>query len=906
MTGCQRAAKRVTNRLWTTGDSLFQAICLGFLMVTAMVAAPVAFAQDSEPLLRPGEAYATRFSGITSDNGQVVIYPEGVVGSIVDITNPGVPPQGQHWVDEPQRMPLTAAQVGQVFGIALDDQNPPNIYLTATSAYGLHLNADKSDWMTGMWGPEGGPGTVYVLRADNGYQPEPFADIALGDRQNSGPALGNIAYDRWNKQLYVSDLETGMIHRLSADDGQDLGQFDHGTQGRTSFIDAVSGQQMSLPPVEFDPSTSAQVDECPAGNFENSPECWNFADFRRRVWGLGVRQDAATGEVRLYYAVWASQSFGNPDWKDAGDEQRNSVWSVAITQDGDFAPSSVRREFFLPDFFVDPNDIARAGYSNPVADIAFPKCAEQNVMLVAERGGIRNLGLAAENAFATPHELRVIRYELNDNGVWQPTGRYDVGFYDRAEQGAPFLRANSSGGVDFGLGYSDKVMVDPGLPNQTIWMTGDSLCSPLPNGACVNPQTGEHDDTSQVHGLQGTPFDALAELAPSAAYEGYPQDGPATAPEGPDQSYMIDLDINVDENGQPIAQEMARNDATTIGDVEIYVPCEGPPPEEQTEAPPPPETVIPPAPPETFIPPAPPVHDAIMTHRRWGSPEHSPRATHRRWGSPEHTPRATHRRWGSPEHTPRATHRRWGSPEHSPRATHRRWGSPEHTPRATHRRWGSPEHGPQATHRIKGSVVHSRWKSKQHGITPVHSRWKSKQHGITPVHKRWKSKQQGITPVHKRWKSKQQGVTPVHKRSKSKQQGITPTHKRWKSKQQGVTPVHKRSKSKQQVITPTHKRWKSKQQGVTPVHKRSKSKQQGITPTHKRSKSKQLQQGQQNKIQVHKRKQSKQLQQRQQGQQQKIQVHKRKQSKQLQQRQQGQQQKIQVHRRKLSKQQQTQ
>ena len=96
-----------------------------------------------------------------------------------------------------------------------------------------------------MWGSEGGPGTIYVLRADNGYQPEPFADIALGERQNSGPALGNIAYDRWNKQLYVSDLETGMIHRLSADDGQDLGHFDHGTQGRASFFDAEGGQDVA-------------------------------------------------------------------------------------------------------------------------------------------------------------------------------------------------------------------------------------------------------------------------------------------------------------------------------------------------------------------------------------------------------------------------------------------------------------------------------------------------------------------------------------------------------------------------------------------------------------------------------------------------------------------------------------
>jgi len=878
MTGHREAAERMTIRYRTLRNSVFQAICLGLLMVTAMAAVPSAFAQDSEPLLRPGEAYATRFSGITSENGQTVIYTEGVVGSIVDITNRGVPPQGQHWIDEPQRMPLTAAQVGQVFGIALDDQNLPNIYLTATSAFGLHLNADKSDWMTGMWGPEGGPGTIYVLRADNGYQPEPFADIMLGDRQNSGPALGNIAYDKWNRQLYVSDLETGMIHRLSMD-GKDLGYFDHGTQGRAKFYDAESGQDMSLAPVAFDPSTSARVDDCPAGNFENSPECWNFADFRRRVWGLGVRQDGASGEVRLYYAVWASQSFGNPEWKDAGDDQRNSVWSVGITKSGEFDPTSVRREYFLPDFFVDPNDIERAGYSNPVADIAFPKCAEQNIMLVSERGGIRNLGLAAENAFATPHESRVIRYELNEDGVWQPAGRYDVGFYDRAEQGAPFLRANSSGGVDFGLGYTDKWTADPTVPNQFVWMTGDALCSPLPNGACYNSQTGEHDDTSQVHGLQGTPLEAFAEVAPKAAFESYPKDGPATAPEVPDQSYMIDLDINVDENGQPIAQELARNDATTVGDVEIFVPCEGPPPEEQTEVPPPPETIV---------PPAPPVHDAIMTHRRWGSPEHSPRATHRRWGSPEHTPRATHRRWGSPEHTPRATHRRWGSPEHtprathrrwgspehSPRATHRRWGSPEHSPRATHRRWGSPEHGPKATHRVRGSAVHSRWRSKQQ----IHNRIRSKQQ----IHNRIRSKQQ----THNRIRSKQQ----IHNRIRSKQQ----THSRIRSKQQ----IHNRIRSKQQI----HNRIRSKQQ----THSRVRSKQHGVTPVHKRWKSKQLQQhGQQGTIRVHNRNKSKQLQQhKQQG---TIRVHNRNKSKQLQQhKQQRQQNQIRVHKRKQSKQQQTQ
>ena len=111
---------------------------------------------------------------------------------------------------------MTAGDVGQVFGVALDDATPPNIYLTATSAFGLHRNADNSDWMAGMWGPGGGPGTVYGSTAANDYQPEIFADITLDGRANTGAALGNIAFDRWHHQLFVSDLETGMIHRLSA------------------------------------------------------------------------------------------------------------------------------------------------------------------------------------------------------------------------------------------------------------------------------------------------------------------------------------------------------------------------------------------------------------------------------------------------------------------------------------------------------------------------------------------------------------------------------------------------------------------------------------------------------------------------------------------------------------------
>ena len=276
----------------------------------------------------------------------------------------------------------------------------------------------------------------------------------------------------------------------------------------------TTGTQGSLPQAAFDPNGAAKIKDCPGGDFAKTPDCWNLADFRRRVWGVGVRQDAQTQEVRLYYAVWSSQALGSKDFASASDdEKRNSLWSVAIGKDGSFDARSVRREFFLPDFFVDPADIARAGRSNPVSDIAFPECVEQNVMLVAERGGVRNLGLDAEEPFAFPHELRVLRYELDDKGVWQLKGRYDVGFYDRKTDREPFVRANSSGGVDFGYGYSIDWTIDLAKPDQFVWMTGDSLCSPL--APCFVPDTGFMEDGSHVHGAQGTPEFAYEELLPA-------------------------------------------------------------------------------------------------------------------------------------------------------------------------------------------------------------------------------------------------------------------------------------------------------------------------------------------------------------------------------------------------------
>ena len=676
-------------RLRTAGMALSHAV---FLTIALLPAKPSFAQQDA---LQPGEAYVTRFSGAKPGTGGAVIDTGGTVGSIIDVRAPRKPPLGQHWIDEPQRKPVTASQVGQVFGVTLDDASPPNVYLTATSAFGLHRMGNN--WMPGMWGQGGGPGTIYRLDASTGYAPRVFTQITLNGRPNSAPALGNIAYDRINKQLFVSDLETGMIHRIRAADGGDLGFYDHGSQGRTNFTNVEDGQQKSLPPIAFDPNSRARIEDC-QGRFDYSPQCWNFATTGRRVWGLGVRRDVMRNESRLYYAVWSSPDFGQTVWNQEGDdEKRNSVWSVRLGPNGGFDPSDVRREFILPDFFVKPEDIARSGYSQPVSDISFAECGDRPVMLVAERGGIRNLGLGAPNAFANPHEARALRYELDEKGSWRAIGRYEVGFADRRKEGAPYMRANCSGGIAFGPGYDASWVADPGKPDQFVWITGDFLCSP--EGPCNLPegrqaQTGSQapqpagfqstGDSSEVHGVQGLAEGSYEEVASEAAFASTPPP-PDAAAGGPNQAYLIDTDINVDASGRIIQEEVTANDATTIGDVAIYQVCE------------PPRVYA-------FTPYTPPSgHPTDGSHARLAS--HGARTSHYRWGS--HDPYWSHNRWGShyqwrshwrtESHDKERSHRRSGS--HSDRDTHRLHGS--HSDRDTHRRRGS--HSDRDTHKLKGS-----------------------------------------------------------------------------------------------------------------------------------------------------------------------------------------------------------
>ncbi|MGE4257668.1 MAG: hypothetical protein AB7E84_21035, partial [Xanthobacteraceae bacterium] len=657
--------------------------------------------------LRPGEAVVTRFSGTTSTTipgGSItVIDPNGTSASIIDLRSPRRPPQGDHWIDEPQRNPVTASQVGQVFGVALDNEPSPNIYLTATAAFGLHRTPNNAQWMQGMWGASGGPGTVYKLDPRAGYMPRPFANITLNGRPNTGAALGNIAYDRWNQQLFVSDMETGMIHRIRSSDGADLGFYDHGVQGRSNFLDANAKQRASLPPIPFDPSSEVRITNCPTGQFQLSPECWNIAANGRRVWGLGVGRVSANGETRLYYSVASSPDLGEAQtWNSLpDDEKRNQIWSIRIAPDGNFDTSDVRREFLMPDFFFNPQDVARAGLSRPVSDITFPQCSDRPIMLLAERGGIRNLGLDVVNPFATPHEARALRYELHQDGIWRPVGRYDVGSYFRFAEGAPYMFANCAGGIDFGYGYTSAWTIDEKQLNQYVWITGDSLCSPI--GMCRSPANAQQGsqqaegDPSEVHGIQGMKESLFAELAPASAYADLnPQQGYATESIGLDQSYLVDADVNVDAGGAVLYEELTRDDATKIGDIAIYEFCEGQSYGFVPVMAPPPVMVYEPG------------HSPSASHTRWAS--HSAEYSHYRYGS--HWPAMSHNRWGS--HWPAGSVGHWppGSIRHWPPGSIRHWppGSVRHWPPGSVRHWppGSRQHWPAGSrqHHPPGSIKH--------------------------------------------------------------------------------------------------------------------------------------------------------------------------------------------------------
>jgi hypothetical protein len=289
-------------------------LCAALLGVAAILSlAPAARAQDTAIITR-GDAAVTAFSG-ARQLGEVPpdLHPldltfidvNGATLQMFDLTSLGGPADGQI-ANAPIKFKATAGEIGQVFGVALDGDSAnatPNIYVTSTSLFGLQIVTAEGDrlvkgepgarWMPGQFGLDKGgtPGSVWKIDGATGIV-SLFANITQDGKDNAGPGLGAIAYDPATKQFFVSDLETGLIHRLGLD-GSDLGTFDHGTAGRA---------KAGLDPVAYDAASRMSI-ESPKFDIEN-PASWGFADKRRAVFAVAVQ------DQRLYYSTDDGPEFG--------------------------------------------------------------------------------------------------------------------------------------------------------------------------------------------------------------------------------------------------------------------------------------------------------------------------------------------------------------------------------------------------------------------------------------------------------------------------------------------------------------------------------------------------------------------------------------------------------------------
>jgi hypothetical protein len=110
-----------------------------------------ASAQQPNPALnlKLGDAVVTGFSGtITPDATRrgsnksatdlTFIDPDGPSARIIDVSRPGYVWDGRLFA-APKTFDVLAKDVGQVFGVALDDQTAPNIDVAATSVFGLRI-----------------------------------------------------------------------------------------------------------------------------------------------------------------------------------------------------------------------------------------------------------------------------------------------------------------------------------------------------------------------------------------------------------------------------------------------------------------------------------------------------------------------------------------------------------------------------------------------------------------------------------------------------------------------------------------------------------------------------------------------------------------------------------------------
>ena len=453
---------------------------LALATVVAMVSATGGADAQDGGLVAPGAAVVTGFSGFVANEAPpeadpfdyLSINPEGPSAQVMDLSALG--PQGE-LSEAPKTATIQAGQTGQVFGVALDNAPAPNIYVAATSAYGVSIflpdgtstiqrirsGAPGAQFVPGQFGPPelgGGPGSIWRVDGTTG-EVLLFANV---EGASYGVAsLGGLAFDAVSQQLFVVDRATGIIHRIGLD-GVERGTYDHGTEGRPA------AGLSSLPFVPGPP-----VDINSAGFDSEDTSTWGYASPARRTFGLGVRNN------RLYYSV----------------AQGPQIWSVGIAPNGALAGS--------PRFEA---EVAALQNGVEIASIAFDGNGR---MYLAERGP--TTGDYEMIKLASGGQARVLRF------VPKPAGDPAPGLWrlepDQYAIGLPAPYNNANGGVALGYGYQQTGRINYGVCRATLWSTGERLLDP--GDPSVPP-----DSYPAIDGLQGNSPSAIEpqNMPPLAAW----------------------------------------------------------------------------------------------------------------------------------------------------------------------------------------------------------------------------------------------------------------------------------------------------------------------------------------------------------------------------------------------------
>jgi hypothetical protein len=411
--------------------SRFVSAVLG--VATAIAALSCSAAAQAQVIAR-GDVAVSGYSGSVLPQGglapgvepneQTIIDTAGPVLRVLGFTDLQGPPAGAI-ASPPIKLELKAGQIGQVFSLAFDDNPTPGLFAGATSFYGIQITAGAERLAAGAPGarfadgqfgaaPGSGPGTVWRIDGATG-EAKPFANITLDGQANSGPGLGDVAFDGRTRSLFVSDLDTGMIHRLNGA-AADTAQFDHGVSARPAN---------DLPPL---PDDGKRMDIASPDFKPPEPESWGLTPEGRRVLALAVH------EGRLFYSV----------------AEGGQIWSVGLAPDGSFL-GEARLEAEAP---------VEAG--SVVTDIAFDG---QGRLYAAQRGS--QLVSSDLTQFAEPAKAQVFRFTPSPNGFIQDGEDYPIGLRDPHRM--------SAGGLTLSPSYNEKGRIVANSCGRGLLVTGDHL-----------------------------------------------------------------------------------------------------------------------------------------------------------------------------------------------------------------------------------------------------------------------------------------------------------------------------------------------------------------------------------------------------------------------------------------------